>query len=97
MRCQNVIDRNNANFSNQEVFNGLKEMLNRRLRIEKQAISIKYGRTSLNGTQVRKTWERLLENESELPDDWTEAFGGLVGIEFEPLSQRSTQGQGDDR
>jgi len=70
----------------QEIFNRWKEMMNRRLKIEKQAISAKYGRSALNKARVRKTWEGLLENEEGLPDDWTEATGVLVGIAADPPS-----------
>lgn len=81
MRCERVIDRNNVNISHQEVLNRWKEVVNRRLRIEKQAVKAIYGRSTLNRDRVRHTWEGLLENENELPEDWTEATGVLVGIE----------------
>ncbi len=87
LRCQRVIDRENESFTRQEVLNRWKEMINRRVRVEKQATAAKYGRSALNKSRVRETWEGLLENENELPEDWTEAAGVLVGIEVGPPSQ----------
>lgn len=87
LRCERVIDRENEQFTQLEIHNRWKAILNRRLTIERHATASKYGRCALPKDRVKETWEGLLENERDLPVDWLEATGVLVGIETDPPTQ----------
>ncbi|KLO08571.1 hypothetical protein SCHPADRAFT_835141 [Schizopora paradoxa] len=86
LRCERVIEKENKNFSRQEIFSRWKSMINGRLHTERLATNTKFGRCALPPLRVKKTWEGLLENEDELPDDWSGAGEVLVGIGVDPPS-----------
>jgi hypothetical protein len=44
----------------------------------------KYGPKALSRNLVHETWKRMLKDKNNLPKDWLEASGVLVGIPNPP-------------
>ncbi|KAK0468843.1 hypothetical protein IW261DRAFT_1345740 [Armillaria novae-zelandiae] len=79
-RCERVIQRDNAPFSNEEIINKWKKKVNRRLELDCLMTRERFGKKALSKDLVLKTWAGSILNEHQLPQDWTEADGVLVGI-----------------
>ena len=62
-------------------------MMNARLTLDRAVTSNKYGKRALKQMVVLNTWRNLLKDENNLPKNWLNATGVLVGIE-----QRAYQG-----
>ncbi|KAF8230546.1 hypothetical protein L208DRAFT_1215067, partial [Tricholoma matsutake] len=53
--------------------------MDNRLETDCSMTSPRYGRKSLRTKAVISTWKNTLENEEDLPSNWTEVSGVLVG------------------
>ncbi|KAF8196494.1 hypothetical protein BJ912DRAFT_846780 [Pholiota molesta] len=61
------------------------DQINRRLQLEcLQTNPYKYGKMAVRKALVEKTWWAVLKNREDLPDDWIENTGVLVGIGRRP-------------
>ncbi|KAK1217608.1 hypothetical protein PQX77_019729 [Marasmius sp. AFHP31] len=82
LRCERVLNKNNAPFTVEEVENRWKAELNARLDLDRRATNKKYERKAVSAETVRETWKNTLTNEESLPEDWMNTNSGvLVGIE----------------
>ncbi|KAF8909537.1 hypothetical protein CPB85DRAFT_1221995 [Mucidula mucida] len=78
-RCERVIQKNNAEFSPEQVKNRWKKMINKRLELDCLMTHRRFGKKALSKKKVLMTWKGLLKDEHNLPKDWTEVGGVLVG------------------
>ena len=56
--------------------------LNERLKMDKASTHWKFSKLATNRKLVLKTWSSTLQDESNLPDDWIEVSGVLVGMDM---------------
>ncbi|THU89607.1 hypothetical protein K435DRAFT_591789, partial [Dendrothele bispora CBS 962.96] len=81
IRCERVIANDNTPFSEEEVENRWWKMMNDRLRLDARMTSKKFDGKAIPKRLVERTWKNLLYDETNLPEDWTNLAGVLVGIE----------------
>lgn len=62
-----------------EIENHWHFVMNRRLQLDITLTHRKWGRKALKKKLVIKMWDRTLQDEHMLPDDWTNSSGVLVG------------------
>lgn len=74
-----------------EIRNAWLYAINRRLRLDVILTHAKWGEKALKRKTVIQTWRGLLQDESNLPKDWTQSSGVLVGRD------RQEHRQGPDR
>jgi hypothetical protein len=55
--------------------------INARLTLDRASTSRKYGKKAIKQKIVLRTWERMLQNENDLPNNWLTSPGVLVGID----------------
>jgi len=68
--------------SDQEITNRWRKTLNNRLELDCILTNkTKYGKKAMGKPLVLETWNKILQNEDRLPDDWTREAGVLVGLE----------------
>ncbi|KAK0476122.1 hypothetical protein IW261DRAFT_1339830, partial [Armillaria novae-zelandiae] len=79
-RCERVIQRENAPFTSEEITNRWKKKINRRLELDCLMTRDRFGRKALKKDLVLHTWAGSILNEPQLPQDWMETDGVLVGI-----------------
>jgi ribonuclease HI len=79
MRCDRVINKDNAEPTTEEVINRWNKMMNERLALDCSITQQKYGKKGLPKPVVLRTWQGTLKDENQLPDDWTGVPGVLVG------------------
>ena len=78
-------DKTGNKVSDSEVRNRWKHAINKRLTIDRALTnSKKFGKQAMNEKLVKKTWRGCLENKHELPDNWHNLRGVLVGISSRP-------------
>lgn len=63
-------------------------MINQRLDLDKAMTNKKFETKTIPRKIVLQTWRNTLKNEKDLPEDWTNVRGVLVGIE----KQRAQRG-----
>jgi hypothetical protein len=80
-----VIRNENVPYTEEEIRNKWYKMMDNRLEIDCRMTNLKYGNKGLKTKVVTNTWKGTLENEEDLPRNWTEVSGVLVG------RSRSTQ------
>lgn len=84
LRCTRVIERDNERAKwakKNQILNQLKYRLNLRLKMDCILTNErKFSQRALRPKTVLKTWGGLIQNEADLPNDWTKGFGVLVGI-----------------
>ncbi|KAF8059886.1 hypothetical protein FPV67DRAFT_1424487 [Lyophyllum atratum] len=79
LRCARVCEFENQAFSSQEVRNRWAKAMNERLKMDSLMTNRKYEHKALDKDLVLETWKGVLQNEEDLPVDWTGVVGVLVG------------------
>ena len=79
MHCERVIRNENTPYTQEEVRNRWYKIMDNRLEIDCHMTNLKYGRRGLKMRIVANTWKGILEKEEDLPRNWTEVSGVLVG------------------
>ncbi|KAH8074950.1 hypothetical protein BXZ70DRAFT_902758 [Cristinia sonorae] len=93
LRNERVIQKDGQNFSQQEIQNRWKTAIENRLQLDRRASNpAKYGKKATKAHIVANTWSKVIENEDNLPKDWVQKVGVLVGIR--PYRQRLGRGEG---
>ncbi|KAI0656077.1 ribonuclease H-like protein, partial [Cubamyces menziesii] len=76
MRCERVIGREaeqDMQYTVREVDNRWRAALNARLRHDQAMTNVRLaGKKAVASEKVKATWEKLLSNEQDLPEDWAE-------------------------
>lgn len=81
LRNERVIQEDGEQHSQAEVTNRWYKAINNRLHLDCRATNTrKYGHKGTKLNVVKKTWTKLLHQESSLPEDWYKGGGVLVGI-----------------
>lgn len=81
LRCERIIQNENASFSKRDVHNRWVHAINRRLDMDCAVTHPKYESKALAADIVLQTWSRTLKDEESLPvNDWIKTSGVLVGI-----------------
>ncbi|KAF8918527.1 hypothetical protein CPB85DRAFT_1213633, partial [Mucidula mucida] len=65
--------------SPEQVKNRWKKMINKRLELDCLMTHRRFGKKALSKKKVLMTWKGSLKDEHNLPKDWTEVGGVLVG------------------
>ncbi|EPS97910.1 hypothetical protein FOMPIDRAFT_8188, partial [Fomitopsis schrenkii] len=74
LRCERVVGHSDAEdwqHTDNSITSRWYSMLNSRLRQDTEGTNKRYGRLALKKGSVIRTWEHILENEQNLPTDWT--------------------------
>ena len=82
LRCERVIGgqgREDLMHSHAEIRNRWYRAINQRLTIDQAITSRKYGKKAQDRAKVIGTWQGVLMNEEDLPEDWIGKAGVLVG------------------
>ena len=66
-------------YAQEEVRNGWYKIIDDRLEIDCRMTNLRYGRRGLEIRVVTNTWKGTLEDEEDLPSNWPEVSGVLVG------------------
>ncbi|KAK0443025.1 uncharacterized protein EV420DRAFT_1622933 [Desarmillaria tabescens] len=80
-RCERVIGRQNSPFTPDQIRNRWLKKINKQLELDRLMTYKHFGKKALPKDIVLRTWAGSLQNEHQLPSDWTEASGVLVGME----------------
>ncbi|KAH9910803.1 uncharacterized protein BXZ73DRAFT_57709 [Epithele typhae] len=81
LRCERVIGRENEPFSEIEVRNRWYATLDRRLDLERRYAALTEGRKRAKRLHaVEAIWAPLIQDDEDLPPNWVEKCGVLVGI-----------------
>ncbi|KAH8071051.1 hypothetical protein BXZ70DRAFT_1003067 [Cristinia sonorae] len=87
LRNERVIQKDGRSFSQQEVYNRWKRSIINRLQLDcRSSNSQRYGKKAISVKSVKNTWSKVIEKYDDLPTDWVQKGGVLVGIE--PSKQR---------
>ena len=86
MCCERVIRNENTPYTQEEVRNRWYKIMDNRLEIDCHMTNLRYGRRGLKTRIVANTWKGTLEKKEDLPSNWTEVSGVLVG-RSRPLQQ----------
>jgi hypothetical protein len=92
LRCTRVIELGEDEVlwpSKQEIHNRWTHAINRRLALDQEMTSKRYGKKALDKSLVLHTWSGVLKNEASLPENWIKQPRVLVGIV--PLEQPRRQ------
>ncbi|KAL1670929.1 hypothetical protein EV122DRAFT_227326 [Schizophyllum commune] len=82
LRCERVIKREGAPFSEAEVKRRWRATLEQRLDMDRRLTSTRrYGGQALSGYLVEATWTPVLRDRESLPTKWATDIGVLVGIQ----------------
>jgi hypothetical protein len=83
IRCERAIQRGNEpdkRHTEAEIENKWNAAINTRLKMDRlHTDKIRYGKRAIQEKIVLQTWSRVLENEGNLPDNWIQSTGVLVG------------------
>ena len=77
--CERVIKHENTPYTPEEMSNRWHKMMNIRLKTDCNLTNPQYRKKGLKPKIVVQTWESTLENEEDLPRNWTEVSRVLVG------------------
>ncbi|KAJ3008140.1 hypothetical protein NUW54_g3267 [Trametes sanguinea] len=81
LRCERVIAKNGAEFTEREVTNRWYSTLNKRLAIDRRVVSLLSGkRKLLKATKLDAAWRPILEGLEDPSADWVADSGVLVGM-----------------
>ena len=83
LRCERVIQKENAAFTRNEIKNKWTHVLNDRLDLDRKLTHQKFGKKALPIKLVKATWQGTLQNEETLPENWITDDGVLVGIDLQ--------------
>ena len=83
LRCECVIQKENAAFTQNEIKNKWTQVLNARLDLDRKLTHKKFGKKALPEKLVKTTWQGILQNEETLPENWITDDGVLVGIDLQ--------------
>ncbi|KAF9018689.1 hypothetical protein BDZ89DRAFT_959830 [Hymenopellis radicata] len=78
-RCERIIEYGNAEFTANQIKNRWKKKINRRLELDCLMTRKRFGKKAIPKKHVINTWKGSLKDEYDLPEDWTEVSGVLVG------------------
>ncbi|PBK84287.1 hypothetical protein ARMGADRAFT_1048260 [Armillaria gallica] len=78
--CERVIQQDNIPFTPEEIRNRWMKKINRRLELDCLMTKERFGKKALRKDLVIQTWAGSILNEHQLPQDWTEVGGVLVGM-----------------
>ena len=78
LRNDQIINGNQITSS--EVQNKWRNTINARLEIDCLSTNPNFKSRSNKAQIVKQTWRRVIDNEEDLPREWTREFGVLVGI-----------------
>ncbi|KAF8223809.1 hypothetical protein L208DRAFT_1515877 [Tricholoma matsutake] len=80
IHCDERVIRNENNlFTPKEVRNQWYKMMDDHLKIDCRMTSPRFGKKSLKSKTITNTWKGTLKNKEDLPSNWTEVSGVLVG------------------
>ncbi|KAJ3898842.1 hypothetical protein F5879DRAFT_1064900 [Lentinula edodes] len=79
LRCERVIGNDGSAISNAEVRNRWCKMINDLLRMDCCMTNKRYESKALPKGLILQTWRGILKDEGNLPKDWTNTNGVLVG------------------
>ncbi|KAF5335272.1 hypothetical protein D9758_016227 [Tetrapyrgos nigripes] len=85
LRCERVIAKDNTPFSEEEIENRWWKMIDERFKLDARMTSKKYEHKAMPRKLVENTWKGLLHDEENLPEDWINLAGVLVGIEQDSI------------
>ncbi len=80
LRCERVIQKEGAKFTNPEITNRFYSALESRLNLDRRTAAIARGRKALKPPEVEQIWAPIIENYVGLPPKWVTNGGVLVGI-----------------
>ncbi|KAJ3804580.1 hypothetical protein F5876DRAFT_3048, partial [Lentinula aff. lateritia] len=80
LRCERVIANEGRPFSQTEVKNRWSTSINNQLKMDCQMTHKRYEKKALPRGLVIQTWRRVINDEKNLPKDWIDTDGVLVGI-----------------
>lgn len=80
MRCERVIQKEGAEFTEQEVTNRFYVTLDSRLNLDRRTAAVAKGKRSIKPCDVERIWKPIIENVEALPPKWVVNSGVLVGI-----------------
>ncbi|KAL0058369.1 hypothetical protein AAF712_013560 [Marasmius tenuissimus] len=88
LRCERVLNKNNAPFTPKEIHNRWRTEIDARIDIDRRSTNKKYEKKALCVEIVRETWKNTLRHEGDLPDNWININSGvLVGIESDQITK----------
>ncbi|KAF9492424.1 hypothetical protein BDN71DRAFT_1396724 [Pleurotus eryngii] len=79
LRCARVIQDGNNPITQVEVRNKWRKAMNERLDLDRKMTHKRHGKRAIKTGIVLETWKEVLKNEHELPKDWIDSSGVLVG------------------
>ncbi|KAK0234450.1 hypothetical protein EDD85DRAFT_774610 [Armillaria nabsnona] len=79
-RCERVIQKENASLPPEKIKTMWLSNVNKRLELDCRMTHKRFGKKALNKDLVMRTWSGSILNEHQLPEDWMEVGGVLVGI-----------------
>jgi len=71
LRCERVIRNENTPYTSEEIRNKWYKMMDERLETDCRMTMPRYGKKGLKTKVVALTWKSTLENEEDLPRNWT--------------------------
>ena len=80
MRCERVIQKEGAEFNENEVTNRFYATLNSRLVLDRRTAARALSKRALQPEEVDLIWSPVIENYTSLPHNWVVDSGVLVGI-----------------
>ncbi len=80
LRCERVIKNQGEEFTRNEVTNRYFSTMDSRLSLDRRTAAIAKGKKALKAQDVRRIWQPVLEDTSNLPTEWVTDSGVLVGI-----------------
>ncbi len=80
MRCERVIQRDGAEFTENEITNRYYATMDTRLTLDRRTAALARGKKSLKPQDVERIWRPVIENSNGLPPRWVTDSGVLVGI-----------------
>jgi hypothetical protein len=83
LRCERVIQKENAPFTKNEIKKKWTQVLNARLDLDRKLTHQRFGKKALPKKLVKTTWQGILQNEETLPENWITNDGVLVGIDLQ--------------
>ena len=80
MRCERVIQRDGAEFTEREITNRFYAAIDSRLTLDRRVSAMATGKKALKPEDVERIWMPILERGKDLPPGWVVNGGVLVGI-----------------
>ncbi len=80
LRCERVIQKEGAEFTENEITNRFYATLESRLSLDRRTAAQARSKKALKPQDVERIWLPVIDNNEELPPKWVVNYGVLVGI-----------------